>query len=66
MKIGVISPYLPYNQEIKIFIPYLVAAGRSQNSRKGDTKAHLNQTETEYPGTNLHMIFAAAARPPPE
>ena len=27
---------------------------------------HLNQTETEYPGTNLHMIFEAAARPPPE
>ena len=27
---------------------------------------HLNQTETEYPGTNLRMIFEAAARPPPE
>ena len=27
---------------------------------------HLNQTETEYPGTNLRMIFEAAARSPPE
>jgi len=26
---------------------------------------HLNQTETEYPGTNLIMIFETAARPPP-
>ena len=27
---------------------------------------HLNQTETEYPGTNLRMIFEAAARSPPK
>jgi hypothetical protein len=26
---------------------------------------YLNQTGTEYLGTNLHMIFEAAARPPP-